>query len=605
VAETTSGLRRIAQVAIIAVAAALATTLLHVIVVAVRRHVFGVFSWMWWSRDDLWMIPLGYLLAFIPFAVVVALLRLAWPARTSDAGVAAAFAALSVFSVLILFGRISTWAWLIVAVAAGVRALLSWRAHPDAVRRWSRRLAVALTVLFLVVGGGSAWSQHRQEQRLLAGLPEAPDGTPNVLLIILDTVRASSLSLYGATDSTTPALERRAREGVVFEQAHSTAPWTLPSHASMFTGRYAGQQSGDWRNPLDTAPPTLAEVLRDRGYATGGFTANLIATGFRSGLARGFVRYEDTRRTFEEVLRSSTLAQSRVVAGASRALAEGGSRMAVVKALASFDFRPDGNYHSHDRKSAEVVAEDFLRWQRTLGQRPFFAFLNVFDAHFPYEPPESLLNTFEPKGKRLGRYKGAIRYIDGVIDSMLAELDRRGALENTIVVVTSDHGEHFGEHGLFRHGNSLYRPLLHVPLLILAPGRVVAGTRVSQAVSLRDLPTTVLDLANVPNARGIAGVSLRSVIEGKAAISRSDVIAEVSQGIKDDPKNPTANADLKAALDDTVHVILSSRGKVDAYAYRTDTSESVSRTVDAAAKQAALEWMERVLAKNRLGWKKE
>lgn len=364
--DTPSALRRAAQVAIAAAAAALLTALAHLVVVAARRHLFHDFSWMWWSRDQLWMTPLAYLLVFLPFAVLLALGRVLLPHRTSEAGVAAAFAGMGVFSVLILFSRIASWAWLIVALAVGIRALVSWRAHPESVARWSPRLALVLVATFALVGGGSAWSQHRSEQGQMDALPAAPAGAPNVLLIILDAVRASSMSLHGSTDSTTPALARRARDGIVFEQAHSTAPWTLPSHASIFTGRYAGQHNGDWNNSLDGSLPTLAEVFRDRGYATGGFTANLIATGYRTGLARGFLHYEDTRRTFEEVARNSTLAQSRSAARAWRAWNTRGSVLDLRK-LASFDFRPAGNYNSHDRKSADIVTGDFLRWQKSLG----------------------------------------------------------------------------------------------------------------------------------------------------------------------------------------------------------------------------------------------
>ena len=97
-------------------------------------------------------------------------------------------------------------------------------------------------------------------------------------------------------------------KGVVFDGAHSTAPWTLPSHASMFTGRYASETGADWTSPMDTTPPTLAEAFRDAGYATAGFVANIAYTGYHTGLGRGFIRYEDTKRTFGETPRHHALA---------------------------------------------------------------------------------------------------------------------------------------------------------------------------------------------------------------------------------------------------------------------------------------------------------
>ena len=131
----------------------------------------------------------------------------------------------------------------------------------------------------------------------MANLPQADSGTPNVLLIVMDTVSAQHMSLYGYPRDTTPNLARLARKGVRFQHARSTAPWTLPSHASMFTGRWPHDLSVGYGQPLDASAPTLAESLRDRGYATGGFVANTLYCSAETGLNRGFIHYEDHELT--------------------------------------------------------------------------------------------------------------------------------------------------------------------------------------------------------------------------------------------------------------------------------------------------------------------
>ncbi len=203
------------------------------------------------------------------------------------------------------------------------------------------------------------------------------------MLIVLDTVRAASTSLHGYELPTTPALERLAREGVMFPRAIAPAPWTLPSHASMFTGRWPHTLStGPW-SPLDATYPTLAEYLRDRGYETAGFVANREYCGHEFGLSRGFVHYEDYR---------STPGQAALYTSPGHTAMQ---KLPLVQALQTYD--------NLGRKSAEQLTADFLRWQgRRAGDAPFFAFLNYWDAHDPYTPPRSYARRFAPPGSRGG-----------------------------------------------------------------------------------------------------------------------------------------------------------------------------------------------------------
>ncbi len=149
-----------------------------------------------------------------------------------------------------------------------------------------------LVGLVFVLAGfvfGVDWlKQHRE-----SGRPSPSAAAPNVLFIVLDTVRADRLSLYGYDRPTTPALERWARQGILFSEARATAPWTLASHASLFTGRWPRELGVKWLTPLGTTVPTLAEYFGSRGYATAGFVANLIYCSYDTGLDRGFTHYED------------------------------------------------------------------------------------------------------------------------------------------------------------------------------------------------------------------------------------------------------------------------------------------------------------------------
>jgi arylsulfatase A-like enzyme len=337
-----------------------------------------------------------------------------------------------------------------------------------------------------------------------------------VLFIVLDTVRAQNLSIYGYERSTTPELERIFASGDLYEQAIASAPWTLPSHASMFTGRWPHELSSDWSQPLDDRYPTLAEILRDHGYMTGAFVANTYYTSRETGLDRGFIRYQDFPISAEQVFISSILGQNLAC------WRQMGFGCHLLHQL--------GVYELPARKNAEQVNEEFLDWVGQQGQRPFFAFLNYFDAHAPYLPPDPYATLFgsgrvrgeevfveghEPWGgsaeqlqTEIDQYDGAIAYIDAQIGSLVDELNRLSLYENTILIVVSDHGEEFREHGVMSHANSLYRPSVRVPLLILTPQSAENRQQIANPYSLRNLPLTVLDLIDQSSQNLFGGKTL-------------------------------------------------------------------------------------------------
>jgi arylsulfatase A-like enzyme len=406
------------------------------------------------------------------------------------------------------------------AVRLGGLARLDAPAFGRFVRAGLPVLVGAWLILFVATGLIPAIS----EARALAGGPRPPAGAPNVLLVVLDTVRADHMSLHGYPRPTTPRLAERARRGVRFDEARATTPYTLGTHASLFTGRWMSETSARVDTPLDGAHPTLAEHLRDRGYATAGFTGNIFYGSARYGLDRGFLHYHDipgniTRRaTPREVLRSCSLGET-IVTWLER----------KWRILAPMQRR---------RLDAAELNREALAWldhTRAAG-RPFFLFLNYFDAHSPYTLPGDAPQPFarraphllEDRLKRLDGddatpaeraevhalaadcYDDGIAWIDRKLDELLAALDRRGVLNNTLVIVTSDHGEMLGEHGLFGHGQTLHRPVVHVPLIVLG-GRgmdVPAGAVVPRPVSVRDVPATVLDLIGDPRPGRFPGRSL-------------------------------------------------------------------------------------------------
>ncbi len=495
--------------------------------VAVEPLVF-VGHHVWWTA------PAALLALFVPIAAGIGLVGRLVPRFPAWLATAWVFAALGVFGALYTFPQIQRLAALV--LSAGVATAASrWLAGREPLaRRWFRRAAPAGLALLTAVAAVSIGRDVLRERRSLAALPPARPGTPNVLLIVLDTVRAMSLSLHGYHRATTPELERWAERGVTFLQAYSTAPWTLPSHASLLTGRWMHELSADWMVPLDDRFPMLSEVLGAAGYRTGGFVANTDYCSAEVGLDRGFGRFEDYTLTTGQVLRSAALWRA----------------VARVEPLR----RLIGNYDNLGRKMAPAISRAFLTWAAA-DDRPFFAMLNYYDAHRPYLPPEPWparfrtpevpLNTryrkengAEPNPTpariqgAIDAYDAAIAYLDHEIGKLLDALDKQGMLQRTIVIVTSDHGEEFMEHGAWDHGNTLYQAGVHVPLLIIGPG-VPGGLRVDAPVSLRDIPATVaglLDLSDSP----FPGRSLARWWAGGA----TTVADSVFTGVRQVPRQP-------------------------------------------------------------------
>jgi len=298
--------------------------------------------------------------------------------------------------------------------------------------------------------------------------PRFAAGELNLVLVTLDTVRADRLPAYGYDGIATPALDALSREGVRFAQAATTVPFTLPAHASMLTGVYPPRH-GVRENvgfALGAETPTVAERLRDAGYATAGFVSAFVLDA-RWGIGRGFETFHDD---FDPQL----------VASSNLAAAQRDGAETVAAASAWLDARPPG--------------------------KPFFLWLHLYDAHDPYTPPEPYASRYPGRP-----YEAEIAYVDELVGRFRTALEARGLLGATAIAVTSDHGEGLGEHREQYHGFFVYDATVRVPLLLRLPGGELAGRVVSTAVSHVDLVPTLLELAGRPPEEDLDGESLLGV----------------------------------------------------------------------------------------------
>ncbi len=336
------------------------------------------------------------------------------------------------------------------------------------------RLA-ALVPLLLVLGLGGA------PGRTGALANPRPEGHPNILLVTIDTLRADRVGAYGSRRALTPVMDRLGAEGVVFDHAMVQVPLTRPSHVSLLTGKLPFQHGIRDNFSFSLAPEhhTLAEVLKGRGYATGGFVAAFMLNA-ESGLNRGFDAFDDA---FDGAAANSAF------------LAE------------------------HQRRAAEVERRAGAWIERAArGKQPFFAWVHFYDPHSPYDPPPPYAARYAANP-----YDGEVAYTDAALGRLLARLDRLGIRGSTLVVVTSDHGEGLGEHGEAEHGFFLYETTLRVPLIARWPGALAAGTRVGADARSIDILPTILDLVGERAATpaGIAGQSLLSALPVESGFSRS------------------------------------------------------------------------------------
>ncbi len=465
---------------------------------------------------SIWLMVMGLISKFTSFKF--------WDYRIiflSSLGIFRSLVLIRIFTVLVhsgglkIFGRFLCMgtAGILGAILLGVFfSWLSWR------WRWGVRVSRALAGLVFAVSlwnlslpprewlkiyfkdtrfggllGSGVKGQSKSDYARLKHLP-------NVVLIVMDTVRADHLSLYGYERKTTPFLDWLGAHSVVFERAYATSSWTVPSHASIFTGLLPGEHKCTYENlRLYRDITTLAERLQKLGYLTLGYSNNP-AINRMSGLVQGFDKFE---------------CANQLNAGAGFFSGE------IFHWLYLLTFRLKLITDSGAKLTNKLLKKWF--WRLSEQDRPFFLFVNFMEAHLPY-PTTKKAFRFVPEPKKaqrrfpdhefnfykficqppndpefedyiIRRYDGAIYYLDSKLAGVWRKLSRFGFLNNTIIVILSDHGELFGAHNFWGHAYYLWEPLIHIPLIIFYP-RLLTPKRVKNPVSLMEVPEMIMELIN-------------------------------------------------------------------------------------------------------------
>jgi arylsulfatase A-like enzyme len=564
-----------------------ASGLLELAVLEIQLHFRHSVDWysLMVSRHITWMVPVTAPLLIVAVGVVLvapALAKPAWRRRkgrqTAGWAVTLAWAwagtllgALLFIGPLLAIRALHTGAAAALALGLGFR-LWHWLVRP--ITGWHRLCYFWAGIAILTVPVCLLRHKDALRPTKAAARSRSVAGAANLLWVVVDTLRADHMSLYGYTRCTTPNLEAWANVGIMFELAYSAAPWTLPSHVTMFTGLWPYEHGAQVDRTYSGLSPTLAEHLRAHGYQTGGFVANVRMCNAAYGVGRGFEEYVDypcnREITLKAMMENSALGSQLMKLGRSLSLplpapTPFGLKLPAQQITAEASVWLDGVYRRGASESDEK-------------RRPFFLFMNFMDVHGPYLPSEGAPRRFwtgpippkslasprdgwralrdcatappgqqterqrelENVGRRLSDlYDECLSGLDAELGRFLAELRAAGRLANTWVVITADHGEHFGEHDRFGHGSSLYNEQTHVPLILIPPlGPDVAGTagvaqlrgrRVAAPVSLRDLPRTLTELLVPGVDNPFPGRGLAHCWNGTQPVSIDPVLSQAEQ----------------------------------------------------------------------------
>jgi arylsulfatase A-like enzyme len=351
---------------------------------------------------------------------------------------------------------------------------------------------------------------HAEERPARA---DASQGRPDIVLITLDTTRADHTSAYGYRRPTTPRLDRLAREGVRFAAAYAPMATTLPSHATMFTGRLP-RTLGVLKNGqvVPESTTTLAELLAEKGYRTAAFVSSF-PVHRQFGLAQGFSAFDDDFA--------------------------GGDCPMALEEWEGFDVKQGfcrRGDRTVERAAAWLEANGYLGPRRK-DQPPLFLWVHLFDPHAPYAPPEADAALFPARRKpkasakaawlaeKIAAYDGEIHFMDRVVGDLLDRLERAGRSDDTLLVIAGDHGEGLMQHGWMHHSLLLYEEDVRVPLLVRWPRRVHASRLIEESVQLADLTPTLVELAG----------AAPSAVSGSDGTSLARVLTE---GARPDPERP-------------------------------------------------------------------
>ena len=523
------------------------------------------------SAPVIWISPLVDVLLFGTVACMIAAIAKIFPKIPLIATGVFCLSFLTVYDWLTCIGRLRHWSCLLLAI--GLASVFTRWAGRNKIRllRFWRWTTPVLILLFLVAFASVRWRSEWRERRELAGLPVAAASAPNILIVVVDTLRADHVSAYGYTRQTSPNIDRLAQEGVLFENAIAPAPWSLPSHVSLLTGRYQFEHGiGDvpamslsgLRASAMNGSESLAETLERRGYRTGAFSANRTYFSANLGFYKGFSHFEDYYDSVADCFVRTLYGREFARVYLARSDRSGPRRLIRWLGWESLLDKDDEGAAPGGtqgvRKRALEVNREMQRWLDSgPRERPFFAFLNYFDVHHRYGGPAGYHGPWsgaEKQVPRLGNhsrandsaslgmtddkndndqlinaYDDGIKYDDDALGNLVQALDKRGVLNNTLVVVTSDHGESLGEHHIAYHGEALYREQVYVPLLFRFPGHVPEGVRVPGVVSNASIPATVLSVLKLAPVADFRRPALDGLWTSPAQNDNASALSEVAQ----------------------------------------------------------------------------
>lgn len=575
---------------------------------------FQRINWQRWgptvhvSEQIVWISMLLDLLFFFVIASAVGAAARLVPRISAIRVAVLLLTALAVYDWLVLTGRLRHLGCVLLAIGVGVAFRRWFDKHQAAVLQfWKRTLpwVVAAGVLALIGIEGGRWLS---EHRALARLPGAAPNSPNVLVIVVDTLRADHLSSYGYGRPTSPVIDRLGRQGMLFEQAFSTTSWSFPSHVSLLTGRYQFEHGMEKVGPLpvfgSAAPsfggyPTLGEELEQRGYRTGAFSANRTYFTSNLGFGRGFTHFEDYFHSPADGFLRTTYGKE-----FARLCLNHNDKSAITRSLRFLGldalFDKESSEEHAVRKRADVVNQELLKWiDGGRAQRPFFAFLNYFDVHSPYGGPPSYPKPGWPQTGAIDRYDDGVKYADDSIGHLMAELEKRGLGRKTLVVITSDHGEALGQHSLRSHGKTLYVEEIRVPLIFWYPGHIPAATRLPTPITNASLPALVMDVLGAKTPSPFPGPALAALLRGhQAKVDWPFPLSELSQNqyvSKEDDKArnlvPTATSGpMKSLITAQWHLIVHKTLGTQLYDWIHDPGET-NNLIRTPAGQEAARWL--------------
>lgn len=404
----------------------------------------------------------------------------------------------------------------------------------------------------------------------------------NIVLITLDTTRADHLGCYGYKKDTTPFLDSLARKGILFENAYANATWTLPSHASLFTGMMPSVHGVGYSNFfVSPSVKTIAESLQQKGYTSAAFIGGpFLVSAFN--INQGFDFYDEHLDPHSELKRLTLF-------------------RLISKLTGKSLWHTDGQRHG-----AEINQEvsSYLKW--AVNRQPFFLFINYFDAHEPYDPPQEIRNQmqirttlkgnirFYPLNKQNGiachadktpltqsefqqlrdLYDGELRYQDQQLEALWKMVENLGVASKTILIIASDHGETIGEHQFLDHGHNLYQEQVHVPLLFYNSGLFSGGRKITEEVQLIDVYPTLLQFVGLKPDSGIQGHSLIPGLRSNQFPSRP-VLSEID--IDSHPRFAAFKRSQRMILEDSLKYIDSSNQQNRLFDLQVDPAEMIDQ----------------------------